>query len=259
MYYIITFKNAVNAYNRILQGGNDMANILLNKTDFHESWAGSALQYLLPETSRVLIIPLSSNSGWGSDARVWEESFRKGRRLYEALVRPFRAYGITDEQIRWINYYEDDEMTAESKIRSSDVIYLVGSNPAWMMQRLEDLDMVEKIRGFRGVVMGAGAGALIQMREFPVQTDYDQYMSEGLGLVSGIDLYAGYQQTMDHLERLIRMLEDGSAPVVVMSGASGALIDGKYFDLLGEAMLLNKDHLDEIYAELNGGSEGWGV
>ena len=223
-----------------------MTSVILNGSSFHEDWGGSALQYLLPPESRVLIIPLSANDEWGSDARLWEEQFRKGRRQYEALVRPFRAYGIKDAQIQWINYYEDDQNSALDKIRDADVLYLVGSNPSWMMQRLEDLGIVETVRSFRGTVMSAGTGSLLQLSGFRIAED-DYYEREGLGLITQFSLLPDYRQTERDLYALIRMLEDEEKPVVVLPARSGVIYDHGHFEALGEAMLLRPSDLDSIY------------
>ena len=90
-----------------------MANILLNISNFDEPWAYATMeQYLHPDT-KVLILPLSYDEGWITDREEWYDRYGRGQEHYEELVRPFRAFGIPDEQIHWVNYYEDDPATYE--------------------------------------------------------------------------------------------------------------------------------------------------
>ena len=103
-----------------------MINILLNISNFDEEWAYPSLENILTPDKKVLILPLSYNEGWITDAYEWKRKFGKGRRNYEEIVRPFRSYGITDRQIKWINYYTDDEFSARRKIEKADVLFFTG-------------------------------------------------------------------------------------------------------------------------------------
>ena len=229
-----------------------MADILLNGLSFHESWGGSALQYLIRPDAKVVILPLSGNDGYSSDARQWEACFTRGRKQYEALVRPFRSFGIHDDQISMINYYSDDEDSASRKIGSADIVYLVGRNPVWMMQRLEDLHITDLISSFGGTLIGNAAGAMIMMENFTAYHDGIRRYEKGLARQGGFRLDLTFDQTEQGIYRLIHLLETEDTPVVVLSGRCGAVIDGTHFDLLGDGMLLGPEDLDMLYDTVKG-------
>lgn len=237
-----------------------MVNILLNLSNFDEPWAYETMaEYLHPHT-RVLILPLSYDEGWITDREEWYERYGRGKEHYEELVRPFRSFGIPDEAVSWVNYYEDDPESAARKISQADVLFFTGGLPDWMMQRLYDLDIQQAVRDFRGVVMGTSAGALIQLEEFHLAQDGDysfQYQY-GLGLLNGFDIDVHYEQTEPHLYAIIRSLEDKGMPVVCYPNQGGMVIDHGEYRLLGGAFVVTPEDLDEIYQAYEESREGGG-
>lgn len=226
-----------------------MVNILLNISNFDEPWAYESMaRYLHPDT-KVLILPLSYDEGWITDREEWHERYGRGHEHYEEIVRPFRAFGIPDERIRWINYYEDDPISAAAKIAEADVLFFTGGLPDWMMQRLYDLDIQQAVRDFRGVIMGTSAGALIQLQEFHLtrDADYQFQYQYGLGLLEGFDIDVHYEENADHLYAIIRSLEDKGLPVVCYPNRGGLIVDHGQYQLLGGAFVVTVEDLDEIY------------
>ena len=226
-----------------------MTNILLNVSNFHESWAYEALAPYLNQDSHVLILPLSYQEGWITDAMEWRDRYGKGTKLYDELVEPFFMYGVKERNIRWINYYEDTHASAVRKIEEADVLFFTGGYPDWMMQRLYDLGIQETIRAYDGIVMGTSAGALIQLDEFHLtpEEDYEYQYQEGLGLLSGFDIEVHYEDTPEHILSMIRALEDTGKTIAVLPNKGGLLIEEGRFELLGEAFLLDLNDLDELY------------
>ena len=226
-----------------------MTHILLNINNFDEPWAyGSLENYLNPDTS-VLILPLSYDDGWINDSFEWKEKYGKGSREYKDIVRPFRSYGIKEKSIRWINYYEDDHGSSVRKIREADVLFFTGGYPGWMLQRLYDLDLMDEIRSFEGIIMGTSAGAMIQLDEFHLtpEEDYEFQYYEGLGMLEGFDIEVHYEENLTHIEAIIRTIEDTGRAVICMPNEGGAVIDGDHFELLGGSFVLGSDDLDELY------------
>ncbi|MBR4162510.1 MAG: Type 1 glutamine amidotransferase-like domain-containing protein [Solobacterium sp.] len=226
-----------------------MINILLNISNFDEEWAYPSLENILTPDKKVLILPLSYNEGWITDAYEWKRKFGKGRRNYEEIVRPFRSYGITDRQIKWINYYTDDEFSARRKIEKADVLFFTGGYPDWMMQRLYDLGIQDDIRNFKGIVMGTSAGACIQLDEFhlPAEDEEPFQYQEGLGLLSGFDIDVHFEEDLVHLEALIRSLEDMGKPIIAYPNQGGVIIEGDHFELLGGAFVVDVNDLNDLY------------
>ena len=226
-----------------------MIHVLLNLSNFDEPWAYGSMENFLNPSSKVLIVPLSYSEGWITDGIEWKEKYGKGTDGYEEIVRPFRSFGIKDRSIKWINYYEDDETSARRKIQEADVLFFTGGYPDWMLQRLYDLGIKEDVQNFDGVMMGASAGAMIQLDEFHLtpQEDYEYQYYEGLALIGGFDVEVHYEEDLSHIEAIIRTIEDTGKPVIAMPNESGVIIDGQSFELLGGAFVLGTNELDELY------------
>lgn len=236
-----------------------MTNILINISNFNEEWAYDSLCEYIRENSRVLILPLSYDEGWITDAHEWRQRYGRGMPEYEELVRPFRSYGIRDRQIRWINYYEDDHESCMRKIAKTDILFFTGGFPDWMMQRLYDLGIEDAVREFDGIVMGTSAGALIQLDEFHLteESGYEYQYQYGLGLLSGFDMEVHYETDLRHITAIIRSLEDRGKPVVAAPNRGGLLIDGEHFELLGDAFIFEENDLDELYEAYDQLAYGW--
>lgn len=226
-----------------------MANILLNLSNFDAVWAYPSLSQYLSAGKKVLILPLSYHEGWITDALEWKHEYGKGSDGYEMLVHPFLSYGIKEKDIRWVNYYEDDEISAAHKVEWADVLFFTGGYPDWMLQRLYDFGLEEAVRSFDGVIMGTSAGALIQLDEYHLtpEEDYEFQYQYGLGLLSGFDLEVHYEEDASHLESVIRTIEEKGIPVIAMPNEGGVLIDGDHFELLGGAFILDWKDLDDLY------------
>lgn len=229
-----------------------MINILLNAMDFDGSWAYSVLSRYLKPHMKAVILPLSFHEGWLADEEEWRRRYKKGTDDYELLVRPFRSYFINDADITWINDHEDDPDTALMKLRDADIIYLAGAYPDWMMGRIEDLDLLEPLRNFDGIIMGSQAGALIQLDQYHMTRDESLEFGygDGLGLLSGFDVENQFEASEEHLEAIIRSIEDRGNPVVCCPGQSGLLVRDGNYELLGRAFTADTDNLDDLYAAL---------
>lgn len=226
-----------------------MINILLNFSNFDESWAQESMQEILDPSLRVLILPLSYNEGWINDSEQWSHYYGRNRKYYKKITDPFLHYGFSEEQISWVNYFEDDAETANRKVNDSDILFFTGGFPDWMMQRLEDLDLIDTIQSFDGIVMGASAGALIQLDQYHLSPDRDyafQYQN-GMGLLHGFDMDVHYEESEDHIASIIRSLEDHGEPVLCVPDHAGAVIAGDTAELMGGAFFFTSDDLDDLY------------
>jgi NAD(P)H-dependent FMN reductase len=227
-----------------------MINILLNETNFDQDWAAETLQTVIRPEMNVLMMPLSYNQGWSSDAQDWADRYDSESSYHYDLARPFKNYGIKERQIHWLNYYEEEPEEIERKINLSDILFLVGEDPNASMDTLEDLALSGIIRRYRGIVMGASAGAKIQLSEYYRTLDDDMQFEyrQGLGLLSGFDIDTHYEEDPFHLTGIIRSIESKDHQVIVMPKKGGALISDGHIDLLGEAFIAGRNDLDDLYS-----------
>ena len=115
-----------------------------------------------------------------------------------------------------------------------------------VMDGIEDLDLVQVFKQYIGTVMGASAGALVQMDEFRSDREDGGYR-KGLGIVSGIDLDIHYEENEEHLKHIIDVLETRRDQILVLPNKGGIVVSGISVDFMGSAFLFDMTHLDELY------------
>ncbi len=221
-----------------------MINILLNHPNFDEAWGYSEMEPYIHKEDEVLVLAFYDDSGYSSDMEVFEDSFSKGQKMYEEIVRPFRMFGLKDAQIHVVNYFDASKQEVLHQIEKADIIYIVGRFADWIMQRLEDLDIKNAIAGFDGVMIGVIAGGQVMLDQYEA---YDE-KREGLHRLEGFNLSLDYAQDTEHLSRILDSLEVEEKPVVCMKDKGGMIVDEGYFTLLGDAFVITENELEDVYA-----------
>lgn len=202
-------------------------NILLNLDNFHEDFIKFYLKDYINRKMSVLIIPFSFHEDYIKTPKEWdrEYKFQKGE-AYNKLTTPFLNYGIFEENIKWLNYFLDNRETAKRKIDSADIIYFQGGYPDKLMKRLKEFDIVDTIKNYKGIIMGASAGAMIQFKEYHLTPDDDYYeygYYEGLGFIDDFEIEVHYRNTYEQRESMRRYFADRKKKIYSV-GNEGAIV-----------------------------------
>lgn len=203
-------------------------NVLLNLYNFDAPWARPLLEKVLRPHMRALILPLSFHDDWVTNEEDWRLAYAPGGEYYEELVAPFRAYGIQEEAIGWVDYFTDTPDSACAKLKAADVIFFTGGLPDRMMARLRELELVKPLRRWNGVVMGASAGAMIQFGIYHItpDDDYPDFRYEaGLGYLEGFEMEVHYMGTDVQNESAARVIAERFIPVYEVGNEGGLFID----------------------------------
>lgn len=217
-------------------------NILLNYYNFDGDWTEGKLEKYFRD-KKVLVVPLAFR-----DTQCWNtESFLavygKGGEKYDSILRPFITYGHSEEDVKWLNYY-DKSTNFHTLIKSSDVLFFTGGMPEKAIARMRELDIADDVVNFEGVVAGASAGAMLQLDRYHVtpDDDYDRYgLWDGLGLVGGIDVEVHYLSTPIQNECTRRAIVDLQRPVYQMWHEGGLLIENGVVTMLGNVQKIDKN------------------
>lgn len=160
--------------------------VLMSSYNLHQPWIKKYLEPYIQAHHRVAILPFSFSDAWVTSAEDWEAAYGHDGKYYEEIVVQFKSYGIASEQISWLNYFKDSPETMKAMINTSDLIFLTGGLPEKASERLVALGLVETLRQYKGHVIGASAGALIQLPAYYCSPD-DDYPQltyfEGLSLI----------------------------------------------------------------------------
>ena len=211
-----------------------MANILLNYYNFDGDWAKDHVApYLIGK--KVLILPLAFREIQAWDYDSWQDIYGKNGEKYQNILRPFLAFGIDEEQISWLNCFDKSQNYIDM-IQNADVLFFTGGMPEKAIAWMEKLGITDAVKNFDGTVMGASAGAMLQLESYHItpDEDYDTYgLWRGLGLVKGLDLEVHYLATDLQNSCTKRAIDDLKLPVYQMWHEGGLIVDGDSVKILG--------------------------
>ena len=204
-------------------------NILVNYYNFDGDWARPYLAVYLKNRPHVLILPLAYREIQATDNASWLKIYGCGGEKYDNIVSPFLSYGYRQEDIEWLNPY--DETDHLRQIQNAEMLFFTGGMPEKALARLEELGLTEAVLRFDGIVAGASAGAMLQLETYHItpDDDYDAYgLWQGLGLVKGLDLEVHYLDTELQNRCALRAAREHGLPVYKMWHEGGLLVaDGK--------------------------------
>lgn len=222
-----------------------MINILLEGYEINAPWLYDDLKkYILPNYS-VAVVAFSFRDSEVKNSTDWNLLYSKEKGIYyNGIVGGFAAYGISENNITFVNYFKDTNESAKQKVEKADIIYFTGGRPDRMMDRIKEFNLADVLRNFNGIVMGYSAGAVIQLSEYHLSPDKDykefQYY-DGLGYLNDFYLEVHYENTKVQNEAIQRVLAERGKTVYATAFMSGAVIaDNGNLKLLGDVKTFNQ-------------------
>ena len=218
-----------------------MINVLLNYYNFDGEWARPHLENIFSSKPRVLILPLAYRESQAWDLTSFLSIYGKGGEKYDNILRPFLSYGYTEQEIDWLNPYDSSDRIAQ--IENADLLFFTGGMPEKAIKRMHELGIVDAVTSFKGTVMGASAGAMLQLETYHItpDEDYGDYgIWHGLGLVKAIDLEVHYLATDLQNECTARAVKETGLPVYQMWHEGGLLIENGKITVMGNVQIVGK-------------------
>ena len=216
-----------------------MVNILLEGYDIDAPWLYDKLKNYIQPTHRVAVIAFSFRDSRVKSLDDWNVLYSKDNgRFYGGIVGSFAAYGVSDDNISFVNYFTDTKESAKRKIENADIIYFLGGLPDRMMERIKEFDLQDVLMSHDGIVMGYSAGAVIQLAEYHLSPD-DDYPDfkyyEGLPYLNDFYLEVHYEGTSSQNAAIQKVLEERKKTVYATALMNGAiLVDNGVVKLLGD-------------------------
>lgn len=218
-----------------------MVNVLLNYYNFDGQWARPHLEKYVTG-KRVLIIPLAFRESQAWDNDSWLSVYGKGGEKYDNILRPFLAYGYNEQDVKWLNPYDCGDYVKQ--IQNSTLLFFTGGMPEKALKRMNELGITDAVRNFNGVIMGASAGAMLQLDEYHItpDEDYDRYgVYKGLGMVKGLDLEVHYLETDLQNECTERAARELNKPVYQIWHEGGIIVDGNKITVMGRVQRVKRN------------------
>jgi hypothetical protein len=207
-----------------------MTNILLSKHDISKRWCVKELKQYIQKDSKVVIVAFSFRESEISNEREWDRFYGAKGYLSTAIEKSFKPYGVPRENIEYINYFRDTPATAVRKLQNADIVYFPGGmqsrrgEPDGIMQRAIEFEIFNAIESHRGVVIGFGAGAQVQLANYHILKK-GKRMSPSLGFrfAEGFDVMPNYTNNEAQNYFIKRVVTETGAPVYAI-GEEGAII-----------------------------------
>lgn len=214
-----------------------MINILFdcpNLDDFKEE-----LREYFSEDSRVAVVAFSFYDDYVYDAASWEKVYGRGLgNCYFETVDALSAFGVSKDNITFINYFTDTHESARDKIKNANVVYFTGGLPDRMMDRIKEFNLLDTLREFDGIAVGYSAGAVIQLAEYHLYPDGDYKdfgYYEGLDYLNSLYLEVHYEFKPEQNESIRRVLAERNLPVYVThTRRGGVVVDNGRIKIIGK-------------------------
>lgn len=215
-----------------------MVNILLEGFKISDPWIYDELKNYIKPNHKVVVIAFSFRDSLIKNNDDWSTLYSKENgQHYKGIIDSLADYGVSEDNITFINYFADTKETAAQKVADSDIIYFPGGLPDRMMERIKEFELYEVLTKYDGIVMGNSAGALIQLSEYHLSPDRDypefKYY-DGLPYLDNFYMEVHYMNTDIQNESINRVLSERGKTVYATEFMSGAIIaDNGNIKLLG--------------------------
>jgi len=215
-----------------------MVNILLEGFKISDPWIYDELKNYIKPSHKVVVIAFSFRDSLIKNNDDWNTLYsRENGQYYKGIIDSLTDYGVSEDNITFINYFADTKETAAQKVADSDIIYFPGGLPDRMMERIKEFELYEVLTKYDGIVMGNSAGALIQLSEYHLSPDRDypefKYY-DGLPYLDNFYMEVHYMNTDIQNESINRVLSERGKTVYATEFMAGAIIvDSGNIKLIG--------------------------
>ncbi|WP_034536300.1 Type 1 glutamine amidotransferase-like domain-containing protein [Carnobacterium inhibens] len=214
-----------------------MTNILLSMFYPKEKWSES-LERLL-ENKKILVLAFSFAEEFIRNSQEWSDKYgAPSGEYYVSMIESFSSYGVPVENIFFANYFEDNPEKLKNEIQSFDILFFPGGAPDELFKRIEEFNLTDKIKKFKGTVIGFSAGAMVQIKDFHLTPDghYTEYTyHEGLGLIDSFDIEVHFEENDKVMRDSInRCIKETQKPVYAIGDKGAVLVDQGKIITLGD-------------------------
>lgn len=214
-------------------------NVLLDSSNFHEEWAYERFSRFIDQTTRITVIPFAFHEDWVKDNDEWLACYdRVNGKFYKGIVDPFLHFGVSEAHIRWVNYFESTASDLSELLKSTDIIYFIGGFPDRTINRLIELNMIESINAFKGIIMGWSAGASMQSAKYYIAPDkyYKVYSRQtGLNHINDFAVQVHYSGGAEQIESMNKFIRDTGLRVYTLERNSALIVKDDHLELIGNA------------------------
>ncbi len=201
-------------------------NILMNTSMIDEPWCKKALTKVFHPGQVVCVLAFSFFDDTQS-LSDWNKQYKKGQGIwYRANTDVFKAYGINEKDVHWVNYFTDSNQEMLNTIVNSDVLMLPGGAPDLAMKRIKEKKLLSTLKRYQGVVIGYSAGAMIQLENYHITPDEDYAefsWQKGLGHLKDLDIEVHYHATPHQKRFMEKAYQEKKLPTIAIYEKGGVI------------------------------------
>ncbi|HAX03059.1 MAG: hypothetical protein A2Y45_06465 [Tenericutes bacterium GWC2_34_14] len=222
-----------------------MINVLLSRGILGSQMLVEELKDVIKKEHKVAILLYSFFDHEFRSESDYQINYEKGSEYYVKMVNSFSPYGIGEDQLLFINYYQDTKESAIKKIKEADILYFPGGAPDQMMRRIKEKGIQEAIESHKKIYIGSSAGAMIQFKDYYISIDAD-YPSfryeEGLDLLKGFFLETHYRRRKTQKAGMRKVFRAHKMPIITCPDDGAVVVYDNEIILLGTSKLYYDHH-----------------
>lgn len=215
-----------------------MINILLSQNNFHEPWISERLKDIIKDSYKVAVIPFSFHEDWIKNKDEWDEAYNSvDGKYYNEITDPFLSYGISKDNITFINYFKHNAKTAKQIIEDSDIVFFTGGFPDKAIERIHKFNLEKTLENFKGIVMGNSAGADVQLADYYVSPDedYSEFSYyKGLDMIKDFFIEVHFADTGIQNYYIRKVLCEKRKPIYAIGNNGGIIVSKNKVETFGD-------------------------
>lgn len=218
----------------------DCVHVLMNQPGIDQEWCYSILQEFITPSLRVCIFPFSFFHNV-KNAQDWNKNYGSSGMWHASNMKVWKRFGISNDQIVWVNYFSDTKEDMLNKIMNSDILFLTGGAPDLMMERMIECGLENVIQRYQGIMLGYSAGAMVQLKDYHITPDSDYAMftyEKGLSCQVGFDIEVHYTGSKVQHDAITKVQQERHVPIYALYDDGGLIIKNAQIQMFGHVELI---------------------
>jgi len=220
---------------------------MLSKHDISKRWCVKELKQYIKKGDKVVVVAFSFRDSEIANEREWDRFYGAKGYLSTAIEKSFKSYGIPRENIEYIDYFRDTPASAMRKLQNAEIVYFPGGvqsrrgEPDRIMTRAIEFEIFSAIENHRGVVIGFGAGAQVQLANYHILKK-GRRMSPSLGFrfADGFDVMPGYTNEDSQNYFIKRVVTETGSPVYAIGDEGALIVNNGTMSVVGDVHCFRK-------------------
>jgi len=217
-----------------------MTNILLSRHDIGKRWCEKDLKKYIKKGGKVAVVAFSFRESEIATKEDWDRYYGVNGTFSAAIEKSFGHYGIGAKDVEYVNYFRDTPSSAKNKVQNADILYFPGGAADKIMTRVIELGLYGVIENHRGIVIGFGAGAQVQLANYRVMSGGKMLYSLGFRFADGFDVETDYKSDETQNYYISRAVSERGLPVYAIGEEGAVIVEDGVMNLVGDVRCFQK-------------------